>query len=667
MTTSINPTTSFRNLSAQEIAELELRGCTADDWSRVIVSTESFEPSRLRNVEFCGDVRIGRLQGTFERPGGVIRHSLIADVTLNNVTVGNDCFIRRVASYITNYDIADHAFIEDVDCITGTLESTFGIGTEVSVLNETGGREVPIYERLSAQTAYLIAMYRHESAMVERLTAMIHNHAEALRGTRGRIGRDTVIVNCGTITDVNVGDGARLKGATRLCDGTITASTDHPVIVGRDVIAEGFVFAAGSRVDDGAVVHHCFIGQATQLSHLFSAHDSLFFANCNCENGEAAAIFGGPYTVTMHKSSLLIAGIFSFLNAGSGSNQSNHMYKLGPIHQGVVERGSKTTSDSYILWPARIGAFSLVMGRHVNHPDTSRLPFSYLIENRDGSFLVPGVNLRSVGTIRDAQKWPKRDKRKTADLLDCINFNLLSPYTVGKMLAGRALLDDLERTAGATAERFSFQTMIIEARALRKGREYYGMAIDKFMGNSVIHRLGDRTVTADTDIATLLSPTHPAGKGEWVDVCGLFAPKSEVDAIAAELAAGSISSLAELEKRWHTLHADYYDMEWTWVCEHLGQWYGKNFDELTAADLREIIARWKESVVTLDRMLIDDARKEYSLKSRVGFGIDDPASVADGDFVNVRGEFDADPFVAMVVDHIARKSALGDDALCRLP
>lgn len=73
--------------------------------------------------------------------------------------------------------------------------------------------------------------------------------------------------------------------------------------------------------------------------------------------------------------------MFSFLNAGSGSNQSNHMYKLGPIHQGVVDRGSKTTSDSYILWPAHIGAFSLVMGRHVSHSDTSRLPFSYLIEN----------------------------------------------------------------------------------------------------------------------------------------------------------------------------------------------------------------------------------------------------------------------------------------------
>jgi len=367
----------FRILTQEEITVLESRGCRCDDWSNVQVA-EGFDPARVTNVEFSGDIRIGSLAGRFVRPGGLVRRSEITNATLHNVAVGNDVYIRNIADYIANYDIADGAYIENVDSIVGTLDSTFGIGTEVSVLNETGGREVPVYERLSAQTAYLIAMYRNRREMVERLVTLIKVHAASLYGKRGQIGRNTLVINAGTITNVNVGDFALIKGATRLADGTISASESDPVVVGSDVIAEGFVFASGSCVDDGAVIHHCFIGQATKLTHLFSAHDSLFFANCACENGEAAAIFGGPYTVTMHKSSLLIAGMFSFLNAGSGSNQSNHMYKLGPIHQGVVERGSKTTSDSYILWPAKIGAFSLVMGRHVNHPDTSRLPFSYL-------------------------------------------------------------------------------------------------------------------------------------------------------------------------------------------------------------------------------------------------------------------------------------------------
>ena len=100
------------------------------------------------------------------------------------------------------------------------------------------------------------------------------------------------------------------------------------------------------------------------------------------------------------------------MNAGSGSNQSNHMYKLGPIHQGIMERGSKTTSDSYVLWPSRIGPFTLVVGRHYHNADTTQFPFSYLTEVNYELQLVPGINLRSVGTIRDAQKWPKRDARK---------------------------------------------------------------------------------------------------------------------------------------------------------------------------------------------------------------------------------------------------------------
>ena len=106
------------------------------------------------------------------------------------------------------------------------------------------------------------------------------------------------------------------------------------------------------------------------------------------------------------------------------------MYKLGPVHQGVVERGSKTASDSYMLWPAKVGAFTVVMGRHYRNSDTSDLPFSYLIEHEDESILVPGVNLRSVGTVRDARKWPRRDRRKNPNKLDYLNFKLLSPYTI---------------------------------------------------------------------------------------------------------------------------------------------------------------------------------------------------------------------------------------------
>lgn len=656
---------SFRTLTQAEIDQLQQQGCSAQSWDTVQV-TDNFNPANYRNLRLSGDIRLGATDRQFTLPGGLTVRSGISDATLHNVSVGNNVYINRVANYIANYDIDDNTFIENVNQIICTGESSFGIGTEVSVLNETGGREVPIYPRLSAQIAWLVAMYRHKPDMVEALRRLILVEADKARTARGRIGCHARIINTGQITDVNIGDHARVEGAAKLTDGTLAGSEKDPVHVGTNVMASHFILASGAKVDDSVVLVNSFVGQATHLTHLFSAHDSLFFANCACENGEAAAIFAGPYTVTMHKSSLLIAGMFSFLNAGSGSNQSNHMYKLGPIHQGVVERGSKTTSDSYILWPARIGAFSLVMGRHVNHPDTSALPFSYLIENHGRSYLVPGVNIKSVGTIRDALKWPKRDKRRDDDLLDAINFNLLSPYTASKMLEGIRLLHTIEETLGLTADQYSYRSMTIEARALRKGKDYYRMALDKFMGNSLIHRLRNAELHSEAELHRLLRPTIEAGRGEWIDLAGMIAPHDEIERLSSDIASGRCASLDEVEKRLRQLAADYYDMEWTWVDEHFKQWYGKSCQELTARDVANIVERWRKSVVELDQMLYDDARKEFSLVSRIGFGADGSAASCDADFEQVRGEFERDSFVQMVVDHIERKTALGQELLDRL-
>ena len=655
------------HLTPAQISELEQRGCSAQCWDHVLVA-EGFNPQSCTNVRFSGEVKLGTFDHTFERPGGFTVEAGISDAAIHNCTIGNNVYIHRIGNYIANYDIADQALIENVERIYAEGESTFGIGTEVSVLNETGGREVPIYEFMSAQMAYLDAMYRHDTRLTDAINRLVKQHADSHRSTRGSIGPHAKIVNAGTLRNVNIGMYAVVEGATRLNEGTIAGSKVAPVTIGANVMADDFIIASGATVDDSVVLLHCFVGQACHLTHLFSAHDSLFFANCNCENGEACAIFAGPYTVTMHKSSLLIAGMFSFLNAGSGSNQSNHMYKLGPIHQGVVERGSKTTSDSYILWPARIGAFSLVMGRHVCHPDTSALPFSYLIENKGRSFLVPGVNIKSVGTVRDAQKWPKRDKRHPDEpRLDSINFNLLSPYTVEKMLGAVDLLNNIEHTTGETADQYAYRSMTIEARALRKGRQYYGMAIDKFFGNSIIHRLRDVDLTDwDGAVKQRLKPSIDAGRGPWTDIAGLIVPQSEIDSLCADLVSGAISSLDEAEKRLKQMAELYYEMEWTWVAENFPRWYGKEVSELTPDDLLAIANRWQRSVVKLDEMLYDDARKEFSLTSRTGFGMCGSGDNAEADFAHVRGEFESDPFGRMVQAHISHKSALADDVRARL-
>ena len=655
----------YRNLTASEIALLEQNHCSATDWTTVMVSS-SFDTRYITHTRFSGRVILGRFEGELELPGGIKKHSGLKHVTLHNVTIGNNCCIENVKNYIANYDIGHHVFIDNVDIILVDKISTFGNGTGVSVLNETGGREVYIHNQLSAHEAYIMALYRHRPDLIQQMQNLVADHARKMASDRGKIASHVVIVNTGYIKNVNIGEACVIEGAGRLKNGSINSTAAAPVHIGYGVVCDDFIISSGSSVEDGTMLSRCFVGQSCRFGHTYSASDSLFFSNCQEENGEACAIFAGPFTVTHHKSTLLIAGMFSFMNAGSGSNQSNHMYKLGPIHQGMLERGAKTTSDSYILWPARVGAFSLVMGRHVNHLDTTRLPFSYLIEDNNMSYIVPAVNLKSVGTIRDAQKWPRRDNRKDPFVLDQINYNLLSPYTIQNMMKGRHILAELARISGPASAEYAYQGAKIRNSSLHKGIKLYEMAIQKFLGNSVIKRLEGICFASDADIRARLAPDTHIGLGEWVDVSGLIAPKTEIDRLIASVVDRSLSAVDQYHDWFGQMHAMYYTYEWTWAYHQMLQFYGLDSETISASDIIAIVEQWKAAVVGLDKMLYDDAHKEFTMAFMTGFGADGTHEEQLQDFEQVRGDFESNPFVKAVTDHIAQKTALGNELIARL-
>ena len=307
----------LRNLRPDEIATLRSQACRADDWNQVWVP-EVFDIEYVNHVRFSGVVKLGAFRKVFTLPGGLVKHSGLRHVTLHNCTLGDNVLIENVQNYIANYRIGDDCFIQNINVMLVEGKATFGNNVEVSVLNETGGREVPIYDGLSASLAYIIALYRHRPALIERLRDMITAYTEGIASTEGTVGDKVKIVNTGTIRNVKIGDYATIENSARLENGSVNSKREAPVFIGDSVIAQDFIVSSGAKIADAAKIIRCFIGQACQVTHNFSAHDSLLFSNCAFENGEACAIFAGPFTVSMHKSSLLIAGMYSFLNAGSG-------------------------------------------------------------------------------------------------------------------------------------------------------------------------------------------------------------------------------------------------------------------------------------------------------------------------------------------------------------
>ena len=630
-----------RNLNSRQINQLTAQGCIAADWRAVSIDPAT-DLKRLRNVHFAGQVRIGVQTESVEVKPGLFRPAGIYDSYLNNCTVGADVFINQVR-YLVNYRIGDHVIIDDVAELLVSGETHFGNGTELDVLNEGGGRGLPIFEGLTAQIAYLIVVYRHKPVLQKKLTALIEAFASSRTSSVGEIGSHARITHSNSIRSVAIGERAQISGAELLEDGSLVSNGTDPVVIGEGVNARHFIIQSGSRVENGVQLDKCFVGQGVRLGKQYSAENSVFFANCEGFHGEAVSLFAGPYTVTHHKSTLLIAGMFSFYNAGSGSNQSNHMYKLGPVHQGILERGSKTGSFSYLLWPSRVGAFSVVIGKHYNKFDASEFPFSYIMEDHGKSVLIPAINLFTVGTRRDSYKWPTRDRRRDPDKLDVINFEFFNAYLIEKVRLGAKRLQALLTESTETDENIHYRNLSIK-RATIPGRvRYYAMMIDVFIGNEVAKKLESVTEALNQDAIDRLMSTHEESYEGWLDMAGLIAPAQLVEDIERQVEESEIQDFQALREALIKLDRRYPELAWAYCLSLIRELYGPQID--IRRILIQIIQKWAETVEEFIRLILKDARKEFDAEARIGYGKDGDDSIRDRDFEAVRGTYEKNKFV----------------------
>ncbi|HEX2869195.1 MAG TPA: DUF4954 family protein [Ignavibacteriales bacterium] len=633
----------LRNLTGYEINFLHCQGCTAEDWSRVQVPRD-FETERVRNVHFSGDNILGGMRKTVLLPGDVEMPSGIYNSHLHNCSFGDDVFIRGVR-LMANYDVEGDVVIENVLSLVTEGMASFGNGTELEILNEGGGRTIKIFDRLSAQLAYFMALYRERAGFIQALDKIIDYHVKCRTFETGRIKKGSRITNCGEIKNVFIGEYAEINGALKLSNGSILSTKEDPAVIGAGVEAKDFIIQTGSSVENSAILHRCFVGQGVRIGRQYSAENSAFFANSEAFHGEGCSIFAGPYTVTHHKSTLLIAGFFSFFNAGSGSNQSNHMYRLGPVHQGILERGARTGSFSYMLWPSRVGAFTSVIGKHFTNFDTSEFPFSYISEEDGKSILTPAINLFTAGTKRDSLKWPARDRRKGQDKLDLINFDVLSPYTAGRMLTGMGILNDLYQKTSKDTKTVSYKGIEINRLMLRTSARYYEMGIKIFMGRCLIDQIEKLGAKIFENIKPADNSAGSLAMEMWVDAAGLLSPISSINNFVDSVTSGEINRISQAEDALNNIWRNYRENEWHWCLTLMKKRTGGQQEAITPEYLSGIITDWKNESIKLNNMILKDAMREFDLSSKISYGVD---GNKDEDFQAVRGSYEENKFIKQI-------------------
>lgn len=591
----------MRPLTQSEIDILQRGGCRAENWASVCVAENGFIAERIQNTEFFGTIILGTNDGCLEVTSGFSKKCGIRNATLKDVEIGDGCLIENVYGYINRYRIADECYISNVHSIETTDNASFGEGKVIPVLNEVGDGNVMLFDGLSSQMASLMVKYESDKVFTEAIRKVVRDYIAERRkkAVTGTINQRVRIINTCEIKNSHIGKDCVIEGAQLISECTLRSYPEAPVYIGTGVICENTVVYNGSTITNNAKLEGCFVGEACKITDGFTAENSLFFANNYMSNGEACAAFCGPFSASHHKCSLLIGTELSFYNAGSNTNFSNHAYKMGPMHYGTLERGTKTASGSYILLPAKIGTFSVCMGKLMHHPDTRKLPFSYLIAYGEDMYIVPGRNLTTVGLYRDIRKWPKRDKRPDGAKNSIINFDWLSPFSVGRIMSAKRLLESLREVSG-DVDSYNYHDYIIKGSSLLKGIKYYDIALRIYMG-AVMKR------------HRLEVPKSEVGTGKWSDLSGLLLPVSEENRIVNAIKNGSLNTVDSIREELHSAHENYTEYRWAWSYRLIREYYNIE-GEITP----EHAQRVEDDYISARRAWIAEIRKDAEKEFELG-------------------------------------------------
>ena len=528
-----------RSLKNTEIEQLERQGCRASNWGQILVH-EGFNADNIWHTTFRGDVEIGenvRLDQV-----GVIENYILE----NNVT------ICRVNELTTNKTWLSDFYHEGI-----------------TVGNEAGDINIHFKPIHIEQLDWIEVHYPQHVQL-----ASTHSGEQL---PCNKIGEGSSIRNCGVIRNVLIDKNVTIEGIAHLENGQL----QHDSYIGTQVIAHNFSIGARTKVTDGAKLYHVITTNDCKIGKGFMAENCYFGHHCEMFCGEACAVFAGPHTVSHHKSTLLIGGEFSFYNAGSNTNQSNHAYKLGPVHHGTLARGSKTASGCHILWPMQTAPFTMVMGKVKTHPDLTALPFSYILADGEKVFSVPGINLGTAGTFRDVMKWIERGKSSYMG-----EYEFLSPIVMQSVFKGVEVLTTLQDTYGTEVEEYPYNGTLIRKSALQKGLQRYQLAI----------RLYANKINPTNDIHTEAFNWH------WIDVAGLPMIEEQLTLKYEHLTTGG--NKAQVMDELNTLYAT---QSQQWGAAMLHHLYGEQFTSgKMKQESTQALEEWKT-------MLATDAHKELAL------------------------------------------------------
>ena len=483
---SPRPVEQWRHLRAEEIETLVKNGNTTEDWESILV-TDHFAAHLVKNCEFYGLVRIGRLDDVF-----LAHHELTVPVGLTNsriisCDIGDNAAIHHVR-YLAHYILGDHVILMNLDEMHTTNHAKFGNGIVkngedekvriyLDLINEAGGRSVMPFDGMICADAVLWTRHPADGALRERLGEITQKQFDSRRGFYGTVGDNCVIKNCRIIKDVKMGPHGYVKGANKLKNLTVNSSDEEPSQIGEGVELVNGIIGRGCHIFYGCKAVRFILGDNSSLKYGARLIHSFLGDNSTISCCEVLNDLIFPAHEQHHNNSFLIASVVMGQSnvAACATIGSNHNSRApdGEIHAG---RGFWPGLCVSVKHNCKFASFTLLA--KADYPAELNVPVPFALVSNDAARnrlqILPAYwwlyNMYALA--RNTWKFSARDKRRCK--VQHVEFDSLAPDTAEEILAAMRLLAEWTaradlRARGEPAEGQSAQTLADLGRELLEG------------------------------------------------------------------------------------------------------------------------------------------------------------------------------------------------------
>ncbi len=591
----------WRHLKSYEVEMLVKNNNSASEWDEIWV-TDEFDPDLIKNTEFFGMVRIGRLTDVFlqhhdlQLPAGITNSKIIA------CDISDDVAIHNVP-YLAHYIIGERCILANIDEMHTTNYAKFGNGilkdgekeevrVWLDIMNETGARKILPFDGLLPADAYLWAKYRDDKALQQKLRDYTQQQFDSRRGYYGTVGEQCVIKNSRILKDVKIGSHCYIKGANKLKNLTINSTELEPTQIGEGVELVNGIIGNGCHIFYGCKAVRFVLRDHSSLKYGARLINSILGENSTISCCEVLNNLIFPAHEQHHNNSFLIASVVkgqSNMAAGAtiGSNH-NSRANDNEIEAG---RGFWPGLCSSVKHSSRFASFTLLSKADYPSELNIPLPFSLLNNNasKDVLEVMPAFwwlyNMYALA--RNTWKFHQRDKR--VNKRQHIEFDSLAPDTVEELLHGRELLAQWTAKSwlqhqGRTAQNVDHEELIKTGHDLLTGSsdKLDGLAIlsenmekshrpvvilktqnayaayeEMIIYYAVTNLVNYLETYPDASFAEMANDLTVERQTEWVNLGGQLVKRQDVEQLCADIGSGALDSWKAIHNRYDELWEHY--------------------------------------------------------------------------------------------------------------